>query len=72
MDFGFLANVADAIPQVTGQFNRKYQDSQVAIAQANAQAAEANAKAAPAGNNTWIWVVLAIVILAGILLMMHR
>jgi hypothetical protein len=64
-DWGFLANVADAIPQITGQFNGKFQNNQLAIAEANARAAEAQAQASTAQprNNTIAWVVAIIAIL---------
>ena len=59
MNLSFLGNVADALPQVIGQFNGKFQDNQLAIAEANARAAEAQAQATTAQprNNTIIWVV---------------
>jgi len=71
-DWGFLGNVADAIPQVIGQFNGKFQNNQLAIAEANARAAEAQANAANAQpqSNTIIWVtaILAILIIAFLLM----
>lgn len=71
-EWGFLANVADAIPQLTGQFNGKFQNNQLAIAEANARAAEAQAQASKAQprNNTIAWVaaIIAIVIIAFLLI----
>jgi hypothetical protein len=67
-EWGFLANVADAIPQLTGQFNGKFQNNQLAIAEANARAAEAQAQSSTAQprNNTIAWVaaIIAILIIA--------
>lgn len=67
-EWGFLANVADAIPQITGQFNGKFQNNQLAIAEANARAAEAQAQSSTAQprNNTIAWVaaIIAILIIA--------
>jgi hypothetical protein len=64
-DWGFLGNVADMIPQLTGQFNKNWQNNQLGIAQANAQAAMANAQSQTSvpRNNTIIWVVAIVAIL---------
>jgi len=71
MNLSFLGNVADALPQVIGQFNGKFQDNQLAIAEANARAAEAQAQGATAQprNNTIVWVVaISAVLIIGFLL----
>lgn len=73
-EWGFLANVADAIPQLTGQFNSKFQNNQLAIAEANARAAEAQAQASTAQprNNTIVWVAAIIAILVIAYLLMNK
>ena len=72
-NFSFLSDVASAIPQITAQFNKGYQENQLAIAQANAMAAEANATQANAKpkSNTIIWgvAIAAIVLIALILIL---
>lgn len=71
-DWGFLPSVFTAIPQITGQFNGKFQNNQLAIAEANARAAEAQAQASTAQprNNTIAWVaaIIAILIIAYLLI----
>lgn len=69
-NWDFLGNVADAIPQVTAQFNRGFQQNQLAIAQANARAAEATALgiASPQRSQTAIWIVV-IAALVGLVLL---
>lgn len=74
MNLGFLGNVADALPQIIGQFNGKFQDNQLAIAEANARAAEAQAQATTAQprNNTIVWVVAIIAVLIIAFLLMRK
>lgn len=74
MDWSFLGNVADALPQVIGQFNGKFQNNQLAIAEANARAAEAQAQATTAQprNNTIVWVVAIIAMLIIAFLLMRK
>ncbi|MCH2226011.1 MAG: hypothetical protein MK066_14680 [Crocinitomicaceae bacterium] len=43
-NWDFLGEVASAIPEVTGQMNKNYLNSQVQIANAQARAAEAAAR----------------------------
>lgn len=73
-NWSFLGNVADALPQVIGQFNGKFQNNQLAIAEANARAAEAQAQAATAQprNNTIVWVVAIISVLIIAYLLMRK
>ncbi len=68
MDLGFISGIAAAVPQVTGQFNRKYQDNQLAIAEANARAAEAT-KPPLATPTNWIPIVVVAVVILGIVVL---
>lgn len=68
-NWNFLGDVAQAIPQVTAQFNRGFQQNQLAIANANARAAEANAGAflRPQRSNMGIWIGAGILVVVLIL-----
>ncbi len=70
----FIGNAIDAIPQLTAQFNTKYQNNQLQIAEANARAAEAAAAGAnaPSTSNTIIWVVVIIAVLIIAYMLMQR
>lgn len=70
----FIGNVVDAIPQLTAQFNGKYQANQLAIEEARARAAEASASGAnaPATSNTIIWVVVIAAILVIAYMLMRK
>ena len=52
LDTSFIGAIAGAIPQVTAQFNGKYQENQLAIAEANARAAQANSSRLFNGGNS--------------------
>ena len=69
MDLGFISSLAQMVPELTSQFNGKYQTNQLAIAEANARSAEAiaaNTRNAPDDNKQTkiiIGVVVAIVVI---------
>lgn len=71
MNLNFIGEIANAIPQVTGQFNNNYLNSQVQIAEANARAAEASARNQPnrgtfSDTRTILFVVAGIALIAGL------
>jgi hypothetical protein len=71
-NWGFLSNVADAVPTVIGQLNPKTRENQLAIAEANRDAAlaQAQAQTAQPRNNSIVWVavIIAVLIIAALLL----
>nr|WP_294860234.1 hypothetical protein [uncultured Fluviicola sp.] len=74
MNSSFIGNIVDAVPQLTAQFNTKYQSNQLQIAEANARAAEASATGAnaPSTSNTIIWVAVIIAVLIIAYMLMTR
>lgn len=69
---GLVGSIVSIVPDLTAQFNKGYQNNQLAIAEQNARAAEANATAAKAEpkSNTMIWVgvIVAVLIIAILLI----
>lgn len=68
MSLSFLGSVAQVIPDITEQFNRKYQENQLAIAQAEAREAEAIAAASrknsSSGGNTMVYILVGVAVVA--------
>jgi len=74
MNLDFIGDIANAIPEVTAQFNPDYQASQIEMANAEARIAEANAKKAPSSfmeGNT-LYIVIAVVVLIGLFLAFNK
>lgn len=66
-NWGFLGKVAEQVPSLVSQFDRKGKQTELEIAQANAAAAQANASTTPksswfSGNNL-IYAIAAIIVL---------
>lgn len=74
MDLNWIGDIANAIPQVTAQFNGDYQDSQVQIANANARAAEAanlnNSQGLFGDSSNMIYIIIAIVVIIGLFMLL--
>lgn len=73
LDLSFIGEVAKAAEGISGQYNKDFQNAQVAIADSNARAAEAMASstaAAPKSNTIiWVSVIAAIIIIALIVML---
>jgi hypothetical protein len=64
----WIGDIANMIPELTGQFNKGFQENQVGIAQANARAAEATASSTPIVKNNTPWIIGGIVVVVVIVL----
>ncbi len=75
LDLSFIGDIVNAAEGISGQYNTNFQNSQVAIAEAEARAAEANAAGANASpkSNTIIWVsVIGAIIVIAIVVMLKK